>query len=523
MPPPPHATADAADAADDDAPAPPATRLAFGLTLGWFSFAFAELSCGSTPSLFYPAFEFSWSLAITWPLYMSHCVLILTALVRARRALGWATVPPVCLWLGGQLFGLYESWITKVLFRPTFAGFPTCGAATPADGNGTADHPEAMDLHNATVLAAYCAAMENRTDWGPLPGAPMHTLDDPACGIYLGGIAAPQFLTLVFYYHPTWSFIVPCLVCERLLCRTTKDGGYLTVPSAFLPGCLRGFSTFGRRCVKSCQPSCSCGCCCPWVCGITGSLLGLLLLLGAFSHTVVDDYIIVAVLVAILLSGIALGVVSLLTAEEKWPKVLYLFAIYSGFSAMNDNIIQAATTAPMAAAISVWLIRGGRAADDDEGQVGSARRYTLEQLLPRGRELVGWGGILAGIYIFSGLGLSTDCLPSFFGGPAAILLCYGVVFVLLVLHLHRAPDRDDTMPASTPVSGSPATSINTPILQEADAVPPSSALPLSFPEIGWRWERGVAIAGALSAGLTLLSTLCVICHLPLVYQPHCNT
>jgi hypothetical protein len=60
----------------DDAPAPRAARLAFGLTLGWFSFAFAELSCGSTPSLFYPAFEFSWSLAITWPLYMSGAVCI---------------------------------------------------------------------------------------------------------------------------------------------------------------------------------------------------------------------------------------------------------------------------------------------------------------------------------------------------------------------------------------------------------------------------------------------------------------
>ena len=291
MLPPPHAATVTDGELDDEAEAPASARLAFGLTLGWFSFAFAEISCGSTPSLFYPAFEFNWSLAITWPLYMSHCVPILTALVRARRALGWATVPPVCLWLGGQLFGLYESWITKVLFRPTFSGFPTCGTPT---ANGTAK-PEALDFSNATVVAAYCSAFENRTDWGPLPGAPMHTLDDPACGLYLGGIAAPQFLTLVFYYHPTWSFIVPCLVCERLLCRTTKDGGYLTVPSTFLPGCLRGFGKFGRRCIKSCQPGCSCRCCCPWFCGVVGSLFGLLLLLSAFSHTIVDDYILGAV------------------------------------------------------------------------------------------------------------------------------------------------------------------------------------------------------------------------------------
>ena len=132
-------------------------------------------------------------------------------------------------------------------------------------------------------------------------------------------------------------------------------------------------------------------------------------------------------------------------------------------------------------------------------------------MLPRGRELAGWGGILAGIYIFSGLGLSTQCLPLFFGGPAAILLCYAVVFVLLVLHLHRAPDRDDTVPVSAldGATGSAAASINTPILQDADA-----SLPLStFPEIEWRWERGVAITGAASAGIALLTKLCAICHI----------
>ena len=132
-------------------------------------------------------------------------------------------------------------------------------------------------------------------------------------------------------------------------------------------------------------------------------------------------------------------------------------------------------------------------------------------MLPRGRELAGWGGILAGIYIFSGLGLSTQCLPLFFGGPAAILLCYAVVFVLLVLHLHRAPDRDDTVPVSAldGATGSAAASINTPILQDADA-----SLPLStFPEIEWRWERGVAITGAASAGIALLTKLCAIYHI----------
>ena len=558
---------------EDGAPAPPGRRLAFALTLGWFSFAFAELSCGSTPSLFYPAFEFSWSLAITWPLYMSHCVLILTALVRARRACGWTTVPPVCMWLGGQLFGLYESWITKVLFRPTFPGFPTCGVASVDDGGGggidgsaSKDPPAAsgtMDFHNATILAAYCDGLANRTDWGPLPGVPVH--EDPACGLYLGGIAAPQFATLVFYYHPTWSFIVPCLVCERLFCRTSAAAGgrYVTVPGSVLPGCLRRFQRCGRTCVKSCcQSGCSCSCCCPWALAVGGFLFGLLLVLAKFAQTKVDDYIIAGLLGALLLALVAVGVVALLSSEEKWRTVLVLFGIYTGLSAVSDELLQAATTAPTAALISIWLIQRGRrqqAPEDEDaaattgaapasanaaGSTGVGAAYTLEQMLPRGRELIAWGGVLGGIYVFAGLGLSTQCLPTFQGGPAAILLCYLLLFVLLLLHLQRAPDRcddcsgggdggdeHDGVGSSYSSSGdrrSNSSSINTPILQDsADSTPPAGAIAASrgesgeaedeeaspssssssllLPEIGMGWERWVGIAAALSAATTVLT------------------
>ena len=223
-------------------PAPAAERLRFCLCLGWFSFAFAELSIGSTPSIVYPVFQLTWNLAVTWPLYMSHTVLILTALVRCRRASGFETVPPVCLWLGGQLLALYEAFITKVLFRPSFSGFPGCGA------NFTGS--------NATEMGAYCHSFANRTDWAPMPGAPMQTLDDPACGLYIGGIALPQFATLVLYYHPLWSFLVPCLLCEWLLC-APLNGRFVTLPRHVLPGCQRHGTAFfasacGRRSWRCC-------------------------------------------------------------------------------------------------------------------------------------------------------------------------------------------------------------------------------------------------------------------------------
>ena len=198
---------DADDSCSSHEPAPLNQRLQFCLSLGWFSFAFAELACSSTPSLFWPVFELGWSLAVTWPLYMSHAVVLLTALVRLRARLGSSTVPPVCLWLAGMVFGLYESWITKVLFRPTFNGFPGCGKAP---SNLTQPYNGA----NITELSDYCDRLHNRTDWAPLPGAPMQQLEDPACGLYCGGVAVPQFATLVLYYHPMWSFVIPCL-CPR--------------------------------------------------------------------------------------------------------------------------------------------------------------------------------------------------------------------------------------------------------------------------------------------------------------------
>ena len=441
-------------AGSESAAAPPGARLAFCLTLGWFSFAFAEISCGSTPSLFYPWFEFTWSLAVTWPLYMSHCVLILTALVRARRACGWTTVPPVCMWLGGQLFGLYESWITKVLFRPTFSGVPTCGVTVDGGGSGSdgATPETPLDFHNASVLAAYCGGLANRTDWGPLPGFPVR--DDPACGLYLGGIAAPQFATLVFYYHPTWSFIVPCLVCERLLCRAASvDGRYMLVPSSVLPGCLHRFRRVGRACRSSCCSGCSCSCCCPWALGIGGALVGLLLVLSRYAGTAVDDYIVAGLIGALLLGAVVLGlVVPLLAREDKWPTLIVLFGVYSGLSGVSDNLLQALTTAPMAASISIWLIHRGREPLQSDAQ---------------GRQTYPLQAIYIASYSYS---LSVS---------VSLCVFLSVSTRVDVLHMHSRPDQVLARTAATTWLG--ARGLDRSVRQRVHTPRYSSLPPLSLP------------------------------------------
>ena len=125
---------------------------------------------------------------------------------------------------------------------------------------------------------------------------------------------------------------------------------------------------------------------------------------------------------------------------------------------------------------------------------------------------------LGAIYIFSGLGLSTMCLPPFLGGPVAILLCYAALFALLAVVLANAPDRDDSATTDVigPSSAAPsAASINTPIRDTVAATSTggpllSSSFPeiaeiAEFPEIAWRWERGTAMSAGLSAGVTLLA------------------
>jgi hypothetical protein len=96
-----------------------------------------------------------WGLLLTYPLYLGHVLFLLNV------AFLWKKTSPRQLYFFGMLFGLYEALITKVLWF----GYP---AST-----------------------------------GPMVG-------------YFFGVAWGEFLTLVLFYHPIMSFVVPIFVYEVL-------------------------------------------------------------------------------------------------------------------------------------------------------------------------------------------------------------------------------------------------------------------------------------------------------------------
>ncbi len=97
----------------------------------------------------------AWGLLLTYPLYLAHAIFLLNV------AFLWKKTSPRQLYFFGMLFGLYEALITKVLWF----GYP-----------------------NST---------------GPMVS-------------YVFGIAWGEFLTLVLFYHPIMSFVVPIFVYELL-------------------------------------------------------------------------------------------------------------------------------------------------------------------------------------------------------------------------------------------------------------------------------------------------------------------
>ena len=97
----------------------------------------------------------AWGLLLTYPLYLGHAIFLLNV------AFLWKKTSPRQLYFFGMLFGLYEALITKVLWF----GYP--GST------------------------------------GPMVG-------------YFFGVAWGEFLTLVLFYHPIMSFVVPIFVYELL-------------------------------------------------------------------------------------------------------------------------------------------------------------------------------------------------------------------------------------------------------------------------------------------------------------------
>ena len=137
--------------------APPAPRrrhrIAFWLILSMFSAFFAEVTCGSQPFVFFNAP--GWLLVV--PLYGLHTLVLATIVWR------WGRVRFNCLFLAGVLFGLYEAYVTKVLWAPP---------------------------------------------WNEKP-------------VTLGGLAVPETIMLAFYWHAFMAFIVPLFAAERLLLPST--------------------------------------------------------------------------------------------------------------------------------------------------------------------------------------------------------------------------------------------------------------------------------------------------------------
>ncbi len=120
------------------------------LLAGALSMLCAEVLSGASVLWFVTA----WGWLVTLPLYMVHLVFLFTLAVMFRRT----SLTSLYLW--GVIFGLYESWITKV----TWAGY--IGS-------------------------------------------------EPAWGTVLG-FAPAEFLIIVFFWHPVMSFLLPLLLFETL-------------------------------------------------------------------------------------------------------------------------------------------------------------------------------------------------------------------------------------------------------------------------------------------------------------------
>lgn len=139
--------------------APFRMKLLFWAILGSLSVVFAEVAAGSSP---FPFFDL-WGLLVVFPLYSLH-VLVLSFVVFRH---GKPTLAN--MFLAGAVFGLYEAYITKVLW----------------------------------------------TGWsGP--------------GLSIFGVQVVETIVLVFFWHPFMAFILPIIAAQRL----TAGGGALLPPLA---------------------------------------------------------------------------------------------------------------------------------------------------------------------------------------------------------------------------------------------------------------------------------------------------
>ena len=136
-------------------------KLLFWVLLGSLSVILAEVVSFSSPFAFFNA----WGILVVFPLYTLH-TLVLAFLIFRRKQISL----PI-LFLAGMLFGLYEAYITKVLWNPTWG-----------------------DAH-----------------------------------IMLGGVAVVQTAVLVLFWHPFMAFILPVILAENLF--TCSNETFLALPA----------------------------------------------------------------------------------------------------------------------------------------------------------------------------------------------------------------------------------------------------------------------------------------------------
>lgn len=123
-------------------------KILFWLILGAYSTFFAEVFAGSN---MFPFFDFL-GILIVWPLYGLHTIILTTIIFRYGKP-NLST-----LVFMGMLFGLYEAYMTKVLWNP---------------------------------------------EWGAV--------------VKVGDVAVFEVFALVFWWHTWFSFITPLIISERLL------------------------------------------------------------------------------------------------------------------------------------------------------------------------------------------------------------------------------------------------------------------------------------------------------------------
>ena len=124
---------------------------------GFLSLIFAEVFSGASPFWFLT----SWGWFVTLPLYWAHALLLVNLALRYER------VSLTQLYFWGVLFGLYEGWITKVI-------------------------------------------------WAGYMG------QSPQLGWFLG-FAVAKFLVIGLFYHAVFSFIIPILVFQIVVLATNMN------------------------------------------------------------------------------------------------------------------------------------------------------------------------------------------------------------------------------------------------------------------------------------------------------------